>query len=493
MEREWEDEFSMAFRLCPFIMTVHSFPDMRVLAVNEAYERKTGLKQDEVVGKTIFEIGLWSDHGALTQAFEKLEKEKKIYHLEVHFRNKTGEDFNGLASSELYESHDGMRVLSIIEDISIRKRAEDALRVSETKFRRVFQEAGIGMLVGTLEGHYIAANAAFCEMVGYSEEELFDLRFHSLIHPDDLRYLEQTLKRAVDDGTKFYRVEFRHLHKNGQVVWTESTASLIRNPDGTLQYFVAGVVDITGRKDAETAAASLSGRLIEAQEDERRHFAREIHDDLGQRVAVLSVGLQQLRKSFDSEDPRQASIQELIRSIEFLSEDLHNLSHRLHSSKLEYVGLVPAINTLRAEYEKQGFELNFTHQDVPGNLPWKVAISVFRIIQEAVSNASKYSGVRKVDLQLNGFPGEISLSLHDSGVGFDVEKAKWKGGLGLVSMEERVKFLGGTISIVSGPKSGTSISVRIPMREAVRKRPVSNAASAAQESLPSEFPESSVS
>jgi PAS domain S-box-containing protein len=329
----------------------------------------------------------------------------------------------------------------------------------------VFQEAGIGMLIGTLDGHYIAANPAFCEMVGYSEEELFDLTFRSLIHPDDLQHVEQKLKSATEDGTKFYRVEYRHLHKNRSVVWNESTASLIRNPDGTLEYFVAGVVDITGRKQAEMAAANLSGRLIQAQEDERRHFAREIHDNVGQQAVVISIGLQELAKSFDSKDPREGSIKNLVSSMAVLSEDLRVLSHQMHSSKLEYVGLVPAINTLCEEYKRQGVELNFTHENVPRDLPWKVSISVFRIIQEAVSNMTKYSGVQKVDVHLNGFVGEINLVVHDSGVGFDVQKAKWKGGLGLVSMEERVKLLGGTMSIVSGRTSGTSISVRIPIRE----------------------------
>ena len=213
------------------------------------------------------------------------------------------------------------------------------------------------------------------------------------------------------------------------------------------------------------AAANLSGRLIQAQEDERRHFAREIHDNIAQQAVVLSIALQELGKTFDSQDPREGSIMNLVSSMAVLSEDLRQLSHQLHSSKLEYVGLVPAINTLSEEYKKQGIELDFTHRNVPRDLPWKIAISVFRIIQESVSNMTKYSGVQKVDVQLNGSLGEISLVVHDSGVGFNVEKAKWKGGLGLVSMEERVKLLGGTMSIVSGRTSGTSISVRIPIRE----------------------------
>jgi PAS domain S-box-containing protein len=470
MEIPWKDKFYMAFRLCPFIMTIHSFPDMTVLDVNEAYERKTGLSRDEVVGKTIFEIGLWTDQGAIKRWFEKLEKKRKIYNLEVHFRNKAGEDFNGLASSELFDGPNGQQVLSILEDNSIRKRAEESFRVSEAKFRRVFQEAGIGMLIGTLgshiaEGHYVAANPAFCQMVGYSEEELCDKTFRSLIHPDDLQHAMQSLESAIEEGGRAYQVEFRHVRKNRSVVWTENTASLIRNPDGTLQYFVAGIVDITARKEAELVVANLSGRLIQAQEDERRIFAREIHDNIGQQAVAISIGLHELGKSFDSKDPRETAIQNLVSSIGVLSDDLRRLSHQLHSSKLEYVGLVPAINMLREEYETQRVELDFTHQDIPRDLPWKVSISVFRVIQEAVSNATKYSGVRKVSVQLNGSPGEISLFVHNSGVGFDVEKAKWKGGLGLISMEERVKLLGGTISIVSGRTSGTSISARIPIRE----------------------------
>ena len=124
METEWKDKFYMAFRLCPFIMTIHSFPDMKVIDVNEAYERKTGFRRDEVVGRTIFEIGLWTDRNAITRAFEKLKKEGKIYDFELHFRNKDGQDYNGLASSELFDGPDGQRVLSIVEDISVRRRAE---------------------------------------------------------------------------------------------------------------------------------------------------------------------------------------------------------------------------------------------------------------------------------------------------------------------------------------------------------------------------------
>ena len=154
MDTVWKDKFYMAFRLCPFIMTIHSFPDMGVLDVNDAYERSTGLRRDEVVGRTMFEIGLWTDNDALTRAIEKLKKERKIYNLEVHFRNKAGQDRNGLASSELFDGPDGQRVLSIVEDISIRKRAEDSLRVSESKFRE--------NLAGTVGGDfaYVRTNIA---------------------------------------------------------------------------------------------------------------------------------------------------------------------------------------------------------------------------------------------------------------------------------------------------------------------------------------------
>lgn len=466
VSRDEEAGFSMAFRLCPFVMTVHSFPDLKVLDVNEAYERKTGYRRDEVVGRTAYETGLWADHEAMNRILRRLADEGRVYNVELNFRNKVGEDFKGLASSEVFDSPEGRRILSILEDISIRKRAEEALRLSETKFQRVFQEAGVGMVIATaLDAPFIAANPTFCEMFGYSEEELFDKSPQSVIHPDDFQRLEQVLIQAVENGRKVYRVEARHLHKNGDTVWVEITASVIRNHDGTLQYQVVQVVDITGRKEAEKAVASLSARLIQAQEDERRHFAREIHDDIAQRLAVFIMDLEKLGRGFDLADSRRTEIQQLVSSATSLSEDLHSLSHRLHSSKLEYLGLVSAIDNLRAECEKEGLELNFTHHDVPTPLPWKVSVNLFRILQEGLSNAKKYSGVRKFDVQLNGFPGEISLSFHDSGVGFDAEKAKWKGGLGLVSMEERVKLLGGTVSITSGPTSGTTVSVRIPIRE----------------------------
>src|SRR5262249_12618645 len=145
-------------------MVIHSFPDLEVVDVNAAWELRTGFARGEAIGRNPYELGLWVDRRTLERAVQKLRKEGKLQKVEVHYRDKAGDDFNGLLSSEVVDFANGQYVLSILEDISVRKRAEEAFRASDAKFRRVFQEAGVGMVIGSADLRFIAANRAFCEM-----------------------------------------------------------------------------------------------------------------------------------------------------------------------------------------------------------------------------------------------------------------------------------------------------------------------------------------
>src|SRR5215469_3484995 len=351
-----------------------------------------------------------------------------------------------------------------IQDITERKNAEEALRESESRFRNVFQDAGVGMIIASLDGRFLAVNRTFCEYLGYTDEELLRMTVEDVTQPEDWPSFAAKLREAVAMRTSFQRFEKRCRHKSGSTVYTESSAFLIQSPSGEPQYFVGEAVNVTERKMAERSLADANRRLIDAQEEERARIARDLHDDINQRLALLAIGLDQLTQdSLESADV-QERLGDLLRQTREISSDIHSISHQLHPSKLEYLGIEAAMRSFCKESgEKQGVEIHFANENVPARVPREVSICLFRMLQEALGNAVKHSGACRFEVCLQGAPGGIRLRVSDSGVGFDIESGNGPRGLGLISMRVRVRLVQGTLSIGTTPGGGTTIDAFVPI------------------------------
>ena len=210
---------------------------------------------------------------------------------------------------------------------------------------------------------------------------------------------------------------------------------------------------------------SLTGRLIHAQEEERRRIARELHDDLNQGLALLAIELDLLaQKSPESVALLGDRLHELSSRVKKLSSAVHNLSHLLHPSKLEQLGLVASIRSLCKELARDHeMEIEFVDRQLPPSIPADAALCLYRIAQEALQNVLKHSGAQHARVDLQGSEDAVVLRITDEGAGFDPGSVGEKGGLGLVSMRERLQMLGGTIVINSRPGEGTRIDVRLPL------------------------------
>jgi signal transduction histidine kinase len=220
------------------------------------------------------------------------------------------------------------------------------------------------------------------------------------------------------------------------------------------------IADVTDRRKAKEALAEMTRRLIAAQEQERARIGRDLHDDINQRLALLAIALQQLQ---DNPSEVGQRVPELRKRTAEISHDVQALSHDLHPSKLEYLGVVAGIRSWCNEFsETQGIDINFK-AEIATAIPFETGITLFRILQEALHNAAKHSGVKQFTVLLTEQPREIRLTIRDEGKGFDVEAARQGRGLGLASMEERVRLLNGTIAIESKPMSGTTIHVSLPL------------------------------
>jgi len=209
----------------------------------------------------------------------------------------------------------------------------------------------------------------------------------------------------------------------------------------------------------------LTGRLIDAQEKERSWLASEIHDDFSQRMALLALGLESAEEAVGT-SPNEAiqRIHNLLNSASELGADLHTLSHRLHSSTLNKLGLVPGINSLCKEFAiHSGIEIDFFSDDVPRSVHPDAGLCAFRIVQEGLRNLKKHSGVARAQVNLRRVADTLHVSIRDEGIGFNLRELGKQGGLGIRSMEERVFVLGGRFEIHSEPGQGTEVKASIPL------------------------------
>jgi len=229
--------------------------------------------------------------------------------------------------------------------------------------------------------------------------------------------------------------------------------------------FILLAVVVEERERALDLQRALSQRLISAQEKERRRIARELHDDISQKLALLSLEVEQARRNSGSlPEAVKRALDGVREKCSELVHDLHLLSHELHSSNLEYLGIAGALGCFCEEFSQaHGVLVDFTQENVPRKLPQEVALCLFRIAQEALSNARRYSGTGELSVALAGKTNEIRLTVRDRGTGFDLEQVRRTGGLGLVSMEERAHLVGGELSIHSRPGAGTTIQATVPL------------------------------
>ena len=203
----------------------------------------------------------------------------------------------------------------------------------------------------------------------------------------------------------------------------------------------------------------MSRKLVEAQEQERARIARELHDDISQRLTMLAITIAQLQAN---PSEVRSLVQELRKQTIEISGDVQALSHELDSSKLDYLGAIRGMRGWCGEFgERHGIQVEFKGPEAAISLPREIGLCLFRVLQEALHNAAKHSGVRRIEVQLRKDAGEIHLLVSDLGRGFDLETATQGRGLGLTSMQERVRLINGIIEIQSKPMSGTTIHVHV--------------------------------
>jgi two-component system sensor kinase FixL len=341
----------------------------------------------------------------------------------------------------------------------------DDLRESEARMTLASEAARFGVWMWSIARNQIWGSARWLRLFGFAPDAA--VTFEDVIqriHPDDREEVERAVRRAVADRSD-YAAEYRVVLPDNAQRWVAARGRVCPDTQGKPVRMMDATIDITERHRAEAAARELGGRLINAQEDERRRMARDLHDDLSQRLALISVELDM----FGQQPPVQPEaiagrMQELSREVESMASDVHRLAHQLHPAKLEQLGLAATVRGFCKELAAaHQIAIHFESHDVPRALPDDVALCLYRITQEALQNAIKHSGATGAKVELAANERELHLTVTDDGHGFDPEAIDARGSLGIVSMRERARMVRGRISVQSRPGEGTRIEVRVPI------------------------------
>ena len=372
-------------------------------------------------------------------------------------------------------------------DIHDLKEAEAAVRQSEERFRAIVGQATAGVAEMDVTGKFTLLNQRFCELTGYSEAALLGRPMQEIIYPDDLPECLALFEQAVQHGTSFAH-EKRYMRGDGTPVWVSDSVSVIFDSEGKTQSVIAVVIDITERKQAEAALQRINEelearvqertaelqrlmkirqellrQLVSAQEEERRRISRELHDQMGQSLSALRLGLSTLAAT-----PNDA-ITQLQAIAAQIDADVDRLALELRPSVLDGVGLVAAVEQHIAEWsQRQQIATDFQVVGSTSNrLAPEIEVVLYRVAQEALTNILKHAAATQVSVILEQRQDQVGLVIEDNGRGFDTDVMQARTAndrrLGLLGMQERVTQVGGTLTIESAPGEGATLYVRVPL------------------------------
>jgi PAS domain S-box-containing protein len=373
------------------------------------------------------------------------------------------------------ESGNPLRMMGVNADITERKQSEEALKEvnrsleaqaavlqSREELLKIFVKnvpAGVAMLDRDMR--YLQVSDRWCHDYSVECSEVLG-RSHYEVFPVMPEHWKQVHHRALE-GETLRSEEDRWDREDGTVAWVRWEIRPWKLAAGTIGGILILAEDITRRKQMEEAISSLNRKMIDSQEQERSRIARELHDDVSQQLALLAVQLDQWSQSAPESQGLQEYLEQAKQRITDIAHDVQSLSHQLHSSKLEYLGLVAAARSFSKEVsDKNGVRVEFREAGVRRTLPNDVSLALFRILQQALHNAVEHSGAKWVQVRLWEQANEVHLTVEDRGKGFDLSAAQTTG-LGLISMRERARLVEGDVAIDSRPMAGTTIHARVPV------------------------------
>lgn len=403
------------------------------------------------------------DRTRVSEAIADARQNRKLYAAEFRIVQPDGTVRWLAARGKFYYARNGdpERMLGVSLDITERKLAEEKLR----EYEEAVEGSEEMMAVVDREYRYLIANRKFLSQQNMTKEQVVGCLVPEVLNRG---VFETVVKEKLDEcfRGKVVRYEMRYTYPAlGERYLLISNFPI--EGSGGVDRVVCILQDITERKRAEEALSSMNRRVIEAEERERNRIAKDLHEDIGQRLALLAIGIEQLKNDYPNRTVELLDRMDAVwkQTLEILT-DVKASAHELYSPRLEYLGVAAVMRIFCEEFgERKKVEIDFRSRGLPSLVQPEVSICLFRVLQEALHNGVKHSGVENFRVQLWA-DDEIHLTVSDSGAGFDLEAARRGRGLGLIRMEQRLRLVNGTFSVDSQPEKGTTVHASVPLRSA---------------------------
>lgn len=439
----------------------------RFVYFNKEFEKITGYSRDEILAMHPWDLvhpDFREENYARAQA--RLRGESVPSRYQFAFRTKNCEKRWVDFSAAVTEFNGKPAILGSALDITAAKRAEQELREHAMYMDALISNSPLGIVIKDENQLVRFCNAAFEQMFQYQQAEIQGRDLDELIAAHD-REEASLLTNSVKQGGVVHTTA-RRRRKDGTFIDVELYGVKVCSGDSFVGAF-AIYQDISERKRSEEKLITLRNRLTRAQEEERARIARDLHDDAGQRLALLSIDLEQLKQaSANLRSSLTQQLEALVLAASEITSDIHNVSRRLHPSQVELLGLRTALTNFCRDFAtRNGMEIEFKDSGIQQKPSQDAALCLFRVAQEAVRNVQKHSGCQRAVVELDEISGSFRLRVSDQGAGFDPESAQYSQGLGLLSMQERLHSLGGELFIHSRPGGGTCIEACIPLSPTV--------------------------
>jgi two-component system sensor histidine kinase UhpB len=487
--RASEELFSKAFCCGPDMMSVSDLETGRFIEINDTHAKLVGFARHEIIGRSPMELGMLENPADHHVYVAELKTHGRVRDFEVRAQNRQGKLFIVSVSAELVQLGGRTCVLRVTRDITAKKAADEALRSSEERFELAVRGSNDGIWDWNILTGEIYHSPRYSELLRYEPGE-FPGVLDSLIshlHPED-RERALAAIQAHQAARVPYDIEYRLRTKDGQYRWFRSRGQAIWNSEGKAVRMSGSLTDIHERKAAEDALRLAQGeallarqeftqRLISAQEQERRRLASELHDSLGQNLSLIKNRIQLALSEKGLGDSAVKHLDAAAKGVGDALNEVRSLAHHLRPLPIEEFGLTDSLESLVQEMADSS-SIHFEHrfEQVDDLFPGEQATMVYRILQEALNNMIKHSKATSASVTIERDLHCVRIKVEDNGRGFnraDVLGArKTRTGIGLTSIDERVRMLGGSLNIRSGPGRGTALEIEVLLPEAAGVAPL---------------------